>query len=96
MESGGRCTSANRIEVPLPTDREQTFGESVRERQRLRAALDHTLGQLEHASEVVGKEVPAWVDAWAERNGLDVTRSEFAPAGQIFIVGTIAVTEPRW
>ncbi len=75
---------------------EDAHAASIQERQRLRAALDHTLSQLEHANEVVGKDVPEWVDGWAERNGLEVTRSEFAPPGQLFIVGTISVRKPRW
>lgn len=69
---------------------------NLRERQRLRDNLDFTLGRVENATEIVGKEIPGWVEDWAERNGLDVRRSSFAPPGKLYIVGAVPVERRPW
>lgn len=56
-----------------------------------RQALDQALAQIEDAREIVGQHVPLWAQEWAEKNGLEVRETSFAPPGKLFLVGAFPV-----
>lgn len=58
-----------------------------------RAALDKALDDIYEARELIGYQVPAWAQRWAETNGLNVRESRFAPPGLLFIAGLIPVED---
>jgi hypothetical protein len=53
--------------------------------------LDETLAEMEDATTVVGQWIPSSVRIWAERNGLTVRETRFAPPDRIYIVGAVPV-----
>ena len=57
----------------------------------LRERLNETLARVEAPEKLVGRDIPLAAAEWAERNGLEVVRTEFAPDGRLYIFGAVPV-----
>ena len=53
--------------------------------------LDETFASVEAPTKLVGYTIPDEAREWAEENGLEVQQSDFAPRGQLFIIGAVPV-----
>lgn len=57
--------------------------------------LDRALEQVDAPTALVGRVIPSKAREWAESRGLEVRVSEFAPRGDLFIIGALPVGFPE-